>query len=155
MIIILGVVASDSSSDHACDYAAVELTTPMAKKIVARMDAVMALYRQDRSTHEICFLDSAVTFFQRRFADGLDGFIPRDASEYLLPAEPTAALDGSPVWTESESMVVAVNATEPEVYWRARAKHAPIHMQTCSVPKSEIARAANGDTILAGGQWQP
>ena len=144
MLFILGATASDDASEFACDYAVVELTPELAQKILARMDALTMLYSRDCSLHEFDFWDTEVRFYHREFDDGLDAYMPRDASQYVAATDPRAAATGSPLWTECEHMVVAVGCPEPEVYWRARAKHSALRMETCSLPMAEIARTASG-----------
>ena len=143
MIFILGSTASDDASEFACDYAVIELTRDGAQKILARMDALTMLYGRDRSLHEFHFFDAEVCFFQRNVDDGANACLPSDASQYVLAADLRATANGAPLATEGEHIVVAINGPEPEVYWRARAKHSPLRMETCGLPQSEVARLVN------------
>lgn len=144
MLFILGATASDDASEFACDYAVIELTPALAQKILGRMDAMMMLYRRHRSLHEFHFWDTEVRFYQHEFDDGLGAYIQRDASQYLVAADPGAATNCTPLWAEGEQVVVAVAFPEPEVYWRARAKNSALRIETCALPMSEISRAASG-----------
>jgi hypothetical protein len=149
MLFILGATASDDASDFACDYAIAELEPSQAETILGRMDFALMLYGRDRSAHEIRFWDNAVTFYRRPIEEEFDHSIPRDASLYHATADASVASRGMPLSTDCEHMVIAVNSLEPEVYWDARGKQAPIIMQTAPLPRSEIARAANRDQFAA------
>jgi hypothetical protein len=133
MTFILGAVAGDEASEFACDYAVIGLTPAGAEQILGRMDFALMLYGRDRSAHEIHFWDDRLTFFQRPLENDIERFLPQDASQYLIDADPIAVSRGLPLGTECQHMVIAVNSPEPEMYWRARGNRAPITMQTASL----------------------
>ncbi len=146
MRIVLGATASEPGSAYACDHAVIDLTPTLARKILARFDMVTRVQRADSSAHELHFWDCEVKYFQRTDEDGLDDRVPRDASEFVEIGEGVSIADDAWLWTECEHMVVAVNDVEPEVFWRAMSKHAPLRMQTCALPRRFVTNVANGRT---------
>ncbi|MBI2823134.1 MAG: hypothetical protein HYX69_00420 [Planctomycetia bacterium] len=142
MRIGLGTYSSEDYNAD-CDYALVDLTPALAKRILARMDLAARLHRDDISLHELYFWNAEAEFFSTP-DDALTEQLPDASDGHVILPEGLEIPADCFQRTEYDHMIVNTVGEECEVFWRSSPKNVFIEITTASLPRELIEQIARG-----------
>lgn len=133
--------SSDEDFNADCDYAEVTLDRSLAKQILARRKAFLALKKVDRSALETYYWNGMASYL--RYSD--DSPLTSDQTTRLgdgsvlrIPIKQDLKMEAQPM--ECDQMII----TEDGVRWTAIPKHTGLYITTASIPYEDVEKVAKG-----------
>lgn len=142
MKLVLGTYSSLDDYNADCDYARVDLTPALARRILRQMDLAVGLQSADVALHEMYYWDGEVDFFATPTDPELERWLPEDCESFVvLPDEVVIPMA---CWQSTEYDRRVINVVGPcvEVSWQSSPKHVCITITTASLPRSFVEEAA-------------